>query len=477
MADGSPVSTTTANPPPLGEGDHAQHGGGGPKRDAGGGSPASAAMPSSSQSASPQAPSTASRSPSPDGGGLRNARFDPYAARAQFPILSREVNGRPLVYLDNAASAQKPRVVIDTMTRAMEHSYANVHRGLHTLANETTEAYEAARETVARFLNAPSPSNVVWTRGGTEAINLVANGIGLTLQPGDEIIVTEMEHHSNIVPWHMLRERRDVVLRWAPVADDGSLDMTAFRALLTEKTRLVAVTHMSNVLGTINPIREIANAAHAVGARVLVDGCQGAVHALPDVQALACDYYVVTGHKLYGPTAIGALYGTAEALEALPPFQGGGEMIETVAQDRITYAPPPHRFEAGTPPILEAIGLGAALEWFMAQPRAEIAEHELRLHDRALAAVNAMPGLKVFGRAADKGAILTFTVEGAHAHDIAQIMDRYGVAVRAGLHCAEPLSKRVGYDSSVRASFALYNTDEDVDAFVDALTKARRFFA
>lgn len=402
--------------------------------------------------------------------------FDPYAARAQFPILSRQVNGKPLVYLDNAASAQKPRAVIDAMVASMEGSYANVHRGLHTLSNEATEAFEAAREIVARFLNAPSGENIVWTKGGTEAINLVANGIGLSIEPGDEIIVTEMEHHSNIVPWHLLRERKGAVLKWAPIKDDGSLDMEAFAELLGPRTKIVAVTHMSNVLGTINPIAEITRLAHAVGARVLVDGCQGAVHATPDVQAVGCDWYVITGHKLFGPTGIGVLYGTTEALESLPPYQGGGEMIETVEKERVTCAPPPHRFEAGTPPILEAIGLGAALEWLAGFDRQAVATHEMALYDHARARLADAGWLRVLGEAEGKGALLTFAVEGAHAHDVAQIMDRYGVAVRAGLHCAEPLAKRLGVTSSTRASFALYNTVEDTDAFVDALIKARNFF-
>ena len=403
--------------------------------------------------------------------------FDVYAARAQFPILSRSVNGRPLVYLDSAASAQKPRAVIDAMTAAMEGSYANVHRGLHTLANETTEAFEAARESVARFLNAEAASNIVWTKGGTEAINLVAAGIGQSIQPGDEIIVSQMEHHSNIVPWHMLRERRGAVLKWIPVLDDGSLDMAAYADLLGPRTRVVAVTHMSNVLGTINPVQAITEMAHAVGAQVLVDGCQGAVHATPDVQAIGCDFYVFTGHKLFGPTGIGALYGTAGALEALPPYQGGGEMIETVTQDEVRYAKPPHRFEAGTPPILEAIGLGAAIEWLRRFDGDAIRAHEQALMDRVRARLKGLNWLTEIGTAEGKGAIFTFTVDGAHAHDIAQVMDRYGVAVRAGLHCAEPLAKRFGLTSSARASFALYNTLEDADAFADALIKAREFFA
>ncbi len=403
--------------------------------------------------------------------------FDPYAARAQFPILSRSVNGKPLVYLDSAASAQKPRAVIDAMTQAMEGSYANVHRGLHTLANETTEAFEAAREGVARFLNAEAATNIVWTKGGTEAINLVAAGIGQSIQPGDDFIVSQMEHHSNIVPWHMLRERYGAVLKWIPVLDDGSLDMAAYADLLGPRTRMVAVTHMSNVLGTINPVQAITRMAHAVGARVLIDGCQGAVHASPDVQAIGCDFYVFTGHKLFGPTGIGALYGTTEALEALPPYQGGGEMIETVEMDRISYAKPPHRFEAGTPPILEAIGLGAAIEWLRSFDSAAIRAHERALMNRVRARLVGLNWLTEIGTAEGKGAIFTFTVDGAHAHDIAQVMDRYGVAVRAGLHCAEPLAKRFGLTSSARASFALYNTLEDADAFADALIKAREFFA
>ena len=408
--------------------------------------------------------------------GVSVKAFDPHAVRAQFPILSRQVNGKPLVYLDNAASAQKPRAVIDALVATMEGGYANVHRGLHTLSNEATEAFEKAREIVSRFLNAETSEQVVWTKGGTEAINLVANGLGLSIQPGDEIIVTGMEHHSNIVPWHFLRERYGAVLKWAPIKDDGSLDMAAYADLLGPRTRMVAATHMSNVLGTINPVAEITRLAHAAGAQVLIDGCQGAVHATPDVQAIGCDFYVITGHKLFGPTGIGALYGKAEALEALPPYQGGGEMIERVEQDRITYAKPPHRFEAGTPPILEAIGLGAALDWLSQYDRAAVQAHEHALYQHALDRLQGQNWLRVLGQAEGKGALLTFAVEGAHAHDVAQIMDRYGVAVRAGTHCAEPLAKRLGVTSSTRASFALYNTMEDTDAFVDALIKARNFF-
>jgi cysteine desulfurase / selenocysteine lyase len=402
--------------------------------------------------------------------------FDPHAARAQFPIFERKINGHPLVYLDSAASAQKPKAVIDALAQRMATSYANVHRGLHTLANETTEAYEGARKTVARYLNAATPEEIVFTKGGTEAINLVAATLGRTFAAGDEVVLTEMEHHSNIVPWHFLRERQGVVLKFARVAEDGSLDLEHLRSLIGPKTRLVALTHMSNVLGTINPIRAVVEAAHAAGALVLIDGCQGAVHAAPDVQDLDCDFYVFTGHKLYGPTGIGVLYGKAERLDALPPYQGGGEMIEQVATDLVTYAEPPMRFEAGTPPILEAIGLGAAIEWLGQFDRDAIHAHERALYRRVTDEINGANWFKVIGDAPDKGAILTFTVEGAHAHDVAQILDRYGIAVRAGQHCAEPLMRRFNVTSTARASFALYNTQEDADALVAGLHKVRSFF-
>ena len=403
--------------------------------------------------------------------------FDPQAVREQFPILKRQVNGRPLVYLDNAASAQKPRAVMDAMTRLMETSYSNVHRGLHTLANETTEAYERARTAVARFINAPSPDQIVFTKGGTEAINLVASSFGRSLAAGDEIVLSQMEHHANIVPWHFLRERQGIVLKFTPVTEDGRLDMDAYRALLGPKTRMVAISHMSNVLGTINPIGEIIEAAHAAGVPVLLDGCQGIVHEPVDVQALDVDYYAFSGHKLYGPTGIGVLYGKAERLESLPPYQGGGEMIATVSLDEITYADPPHRFEAGTPAIVEAVGLGAAIEWLEGIDRKAVAAHERALYDRVVDGLNGANWLKVIGDAPGKGAVFAFNVEGAHAHDIAQILDRYGVAVRAGTHCAEPLLRRFGVTSSARASFALYNTLDEADAFVDALGRARSFFA
>ena len=402
--------------------------------------------------------------------------FDAEAIRAEFPILGRQVNGKPLIYLDSAASAQKPRAVIDAMVHAMEHSYANVHRGLHTLANETTEAYEGARKAVAGFLVA-DPAEIVFTKGGTEAINLVAAGVGATLKAGDEILLSEMEHHANIVPWHFLRERQGVKLVFTPVTDDGRLDVEAFKGLLTDRTKVVALTHMSNVLGTVNPVAKLTRLAHDAGALVLLDGCQAVVHQAVDVKALDVDFYVFSGHKLYGPTGIGALYGKAERLAALPPYQGGGEMIGAVSLEAISYADPPHRFEAGTPPILEAIGLGAAITWLSGLDRAAVAAHEHALYDRVRERLNGANWLRVLGEAPGKGAILSFTIEGAHAHDVAQILDKYGVAVRAGTHCAEPLMKRFGVTSSARASFALYNTHEEADAFVDALTKTQAFFA
>jgi cysteine desulfurase/selenocysteine lyase len=402
--------------------------------------------------------------------------FDAEAVRADFPILERRVHGKPLVYLDSAASAQKPKAVIEAMTHAMEHSYANVHRGLHTLANETTEAYEGARRKVAAFIGA-SPDEIVFTKGGTEAINVVAAGLGLDLVAGDEIVLTEMEHHANIVPWHFLRERKGVVLRFCPIRDDGALDLEAFQGLLGPKTKVVALSHMSNVLGTINPVTELTRMAHAAGAPVLLDGCQAIVHQPVDVKAIDADFYAFSGHKLYGPTGIGVLYGKAERLAALPPYQGGGEMIGYVTTEEVTYADPPHRFEAGTPPILEAIGLGAAVDWLCGLDRLAIAEHERRLYARVREGLAGANWLRVLGEAPGKGAILAFTVDGAHAHDVAQILDRYGVAVRAGTHCAEPLMRRFGVTSSARASFALYNTEREADSFVDALTKTQAFFA
>ena len=399
--------------------------------------------------------------------------FDVDAIRAEFPILSREVNGKPLVYLDNAASAQKPDAVLDAMSEQGRTAYANVHRGIHTLANETTEAYEGAREKIRAFVNAKSVNEIIFTKGGTEAINLVANGIAGGIKPGDEIVLSIMEHHSNIVPWHFLRERYGAVLKWVDVDETGALDMAAFEAALSDKTKMVAVTHMSNVLGTVTDAAEIARLAHAVGAEVLLDGCQSGVHLDVDVQTLDCDYYVLTGHKIYGPTGIGALYGKADALARLRPFQGGGEMIEIVERERVTYNEAPHKFEAGTPPILQAIGFGAALDWLGQFESDDVIAHEHALYDRAYEAVRGVNGLTVHGTAEGKGAVLSFSVEGAHPHDLAQILDRYGVAVRAGHHCAQPLMDHLGVSATARASFGIYNTLEEVDAFIEALHKAR----
>ena len=400
--------------------------------------------------------------------------FDIDAVRRQFPILSRQVNGKPLVYLDSAASAQKPDAVIDAMSNQMRTAYANVHRGLHTLANETTEAMEAAREDVRRFLNAAEVDEIVFTKGATEGINLVANGIMDLIRPGDEIILSVMEHHSNIVPWHFLRERHGAVLKWIPLLEDGSLDMDAYKAALSSKTKLVAITHMSNVLGSSTPAKAIVELAHSVGAKALLDGCQAAVHMPVDVQELGTDFYVFSAHKLYGPSGIGVLYGRRKALEALRPYQGGGEMIETVTMDRVTYNQIPHKFEAGTPPILEAIALGAAIRWIENFDRTAVREHEMSLYQHAVEALQGMNSLRIHGTAKDKGSILTFSVDGAHPHDIAQILDKFGVAIRAGHHCAQPLMSHLGVTATARASFGIYNTHAEVDAFAEGLSKAMR---
>jgi cysteine desulfurase / selenocysteine lyase len=400
-------------------------------------------------------------------------RFDVNAIRAQFPILQRQVHGRPLVYLDSAASAQKPNAVIDAMAGQMRHAYANVHRGLHTLANETTQAYEDARAAVQRLLNAATPEQIVFTKGATHAINIVAAGLGRRIQPGDEIVLSIMEHHSNIVPWNFLRERHGAILKWVELLPDGSLDMDSLAKALGPKTRMLALTHMSNVLGTQPDVKRATDMAHAVGADVLLDGCQAVVHGKVDVQALDADFYVFSAHKLYGPTGIGVLYGKADKLDALPPFEGGGEMIETVSRDRVTYNSPPHRFEAGTPPILEAIGLGAAITWLDGIDREAADAHEQSLLDRAVSALRGVNGLTLHGTAPGKGPVLTFSLNGVHPHDIAQILDRQGVAIRAGHHCAQPLMTHLGVSATARASFGLYNTAEEVDAFVAALSKAR----
>ncbi|MCP4072429.1 MAG: cysteine desulfurase [Hyphomicrobiales bacterium] len=406
--------------------------------------------------------------------------FDVEKIRADFPILSRQVYGKPLVYLDSGASAQKPKIVIDAISHTYENEYSNVHRGLHYLSNAATDAYEKAREHVRNFLNADSVDEIIFTKSSTEAINLVSYGFGEpSISHGDEIVVSVMEHHSNIVPWHFLRERHGAVLKWVEINQDGSFDLERFEAALSDKTKLVAITHMSNVLGTIVPIKEICRIAHERGIAVLVDGSQGAVHLPVDVQDLDADFYIMTGHKLYGPSGVGVLYGKQDILKTMRPFLGGGEMIVDVMRDSVTYADPPHRFEAGTPPIVQAIGLGVALQYMQDIGREAILVHENELRDYAREQLLKIDALRLFGDADQgrgKGAIFSFELEGIHAHDVSMVIDREGVAVRAGTHCAQTLLECFGVTSTCRASFAMYNTKADVDALVAALEKARRFF-
>ena len=397
--------------------------------------------------------------------------------RYDFPVLKREVYGKPLVYLDNAASAQKPKAVIDAMMKSMTEEYANVHRGLHYLSNTATQAFEDARESVRRFVNAPSKDQIIFTRNATEAINLVAQSYGgMVIGEGDEIILSILEHHSNIVPWHFHRERRGAVIKWAPIDDEGNFLLGEFEKRISSRTKMIAVTMMSNALGTVVPVAEIIKMAHAHGIPVLVDASQQAVHGHVDVQALDADFLVFTGHKTYGPTGIGVLYGKAEHLRKMPPYQGGGEMINEVTIDRITYNDPPHCFEAGTPAIVEAIGLGAALDYMTAIGLDQIAAHEKSLHDYGMQRLSEINSLRIFGRAKHKGPIISFNMNGAHAHDVATVIDRQGVAVRAGTHCAQPLLERFGVTSTCRASFAMYNTMQEVDKLAEALISAQRIF-
>jgi cysteine desulfurase / selenocysteine lyase len=396
--------------------------------------------------------------------------------RADFPALTLTPYGKPLAFLDNAASAQKPRQVIERMKTAFESEYANVHRGLHYLANKATDGFENARESVRRFMNAPSTDNIIFTKNATEAMNLVASSFGMSMKEGDEIILSMMEHHSNIVPWHFLRERKGCVIKWVPIDDDGNFLLEEFEKLISPRTKIIAMTHMSNALGTIVPIKEVIDIAHKHGIPVMVDGSQAAVHMDIDVEAIDADFYVMTGHKLYGPTGIGVLYSKMSHLKSLPPYMGGGEMIETVTMEGVTYNSPPHRFEAGTPPIVEAIGLGAALDYMMDIGRANIRSHEDTLVKYAHEKLYGINRLKILGNAKHKGAIVSFYIDGVHAHDIATLIDREGVAVRAGTHCAQPLLQRFGLTSTCRASFAMYNTMEEVDQLAAALVKAQRFF-
>ena len=399
--------------------------------------------------------------------------------RADFPILTQRVHGRDLVYLDSAASAQKPRAVIEAMRVTMETQYANVHRGLHWMSERATDAYEATRDDVARLLNAPERAEIVFTRNSTEAINLVAHGYGRgVLRPGQAVLISEMEHHSNIVPWQMLRDAHGVGLRVAPVTDAGELDLAAYEALLADgMVGLVAITHMSNVLGTVTPAERLVRIAHAHGAKILLDGSQAIVHRRVDVQALDADFYVFTGHKLYGPTGIGVLWGRRALLEAMPPFLGGGDMISSVTFERSTWAQVPHKFEAGTPAIIEAAGLSAAIRYVEAIGYDAIGAHEARLTDHALARLAAIEGVEILGRAQDRGGVVSFMLANAHAHDVATLLDRQGIAVRAGHHCAEPLMRRFGLDSTARASFGLYTTEAEIEALATGLERVREFFA
>lgn len=400
--------------------------------------------------------------------------FDIAEVRADFPILSRMVYDKPLVYLDNAASAQKPRAVIDSMSATMEMEYANVHRGLHFLSNAATTKYEEARATVRRFINAPSDKEVIFTSNATDAINLVASSFGLSeIKEGDEIILSIAEHHSNIVPWHYLRERQGAVLKWAPLTEEGDIDLEALEALFTDRTKIVAITHMSNALGVISPAKRIVEIAHGHDVPVLLDGSQSAVHIPIDVQDLDCDFFVFTGHKVYGPTGIGVLYAKEAWLEKLPPYRGGGEMISIVTQEGVTYADLPHKFEAGTPPIIEGIALGAALNYMMSFDRQAVLDHEEDLLNYATEQLRGMNSIRIFGTSKSKGSILSFELEGAHAHDVSMIIDRSGVAVRAGHHCAQPLMDSLGVAATARASFAMYNTRAEVDALIAALHKAK----
>jgi len=408
---------------------------------------------------------------------VENTAYDVEAVRRDFPILSRQVYGKPLVYLDNGASAQKPQVMIDAVTHAYTQEYANVHRGLHFLSNAATDAYEKSRETVRRFIGAKSVNEIIFTRSATEAINLVAYGYAMPrIDDGDEIVLSIMEHHSNIVPWHFIRERQGAKLVFAPVHNDGSFHIEDLEKCLTERTKLIAITHMSNMLGTVTPIKDIVKLAHERGIKVLVDGSQAAVHLPVDVQDLGCDFYICTGHKLYGPSGIGFLYGREELLMETRPFMGGGEMIETVTEENVTYNEPPHRFEAGTPPIVQAIGLGASLEYIERIGREKIAAHEADLVQYAHERLSEINTLRIFGNAPGKGAIVSFELEGIHSHDVSMVIDRAGVAVRAGTHCAQPLLKRFGVTSTCRASFGMYNTRAEVDALAEALFEARKFF-
>jgi cysteine desulfurase/selenocysteine lyase len=403
--------------------------------------------------------------------------WDVDRVRAEFPILTREVRGKPLVYLDSAATAQTPRVVIDAMTHYYETGNANVHRGVHALSQEATTAYERVRVLAARFLNAASPSEIIFTAGSTAGLNLVAQSYGgSVLRPGDEILISEMEHHSNIIPWHLVAGRTGAVIRPIPVMDSGGLDLAAFERLLGPRTRIVAVCHASNVMGAINPINAIAAMAHEVGAVVVVDGAQSVPHLRVDLQAIDCDFFACSAHKLYGPTGIGLLYGKRHLLEAMPPWQGGGGMIREVQMERSTYAPPPERFEAGTPPIAEVVGLGAALDYVMGWDWEALVAYEQALVMKAAQCIGDLKGVRIMGEGADRVSVLSFMLDGIHPHDAGTVLDTLGIAVRAGHHCAQPLMRRFGVTATLRASFGAYSTVEEIEALVAGLTEAQQVF-
>ena len=402
--------------------------------------------------------------------------FDVQQARASFPALHQHVRGQALVYLDSAASAQKPQSVLEAMRRHDETSHANVHRGVHTLSGRATEAYEAARGKAQRFLGAYSSKEIVFTKGCTDALNLVASGLGQQLKRGDEVVVSQMEHHSNIVPWQFACERSGAHLKVAPMTDNGELDLDALDALVGSRTRVVTVGHVSNALGTVHPVRAIADIAHDRGAWLVVDGAQGAPHLPVDVHALGADFYALAGHKMYGPTGIGVLYGKADLLEELPPYQGGGEMIETVTFERSTFASIPTKFEAGTPNITGAVGLGAAIDMLMAAFASGVQMHEEAVMAYALDRIGAIPGVRILGQPAERAGAISFVVEGVHPHDVGTVLDTMGVAVRTGHHCAQPLMQRLGVPATVRASFGLYNTTDDVDQLVLGLHAVKEMF-
>jgi cysteine desulfurase/selenocysteine lyase len=410
---------------------------------------------------------------------LETPGLDMEAIRADFPILSQKVHGKPLVFLDSGASAQKPRAVIDAMVNCMETQYANVHRGLHFMSERTSDAYEAVRDKTAAFLNAASRDEIIFTRNATESINLVAQTYGRAiLRPGDAVAVSEMEHHANLVPWQMLRDSHGTELRIVKITDAGEIDFNSLEAVFADgRVKLLSVTHMSNVLGTYTPVERLAAFAHAHGAKILLDGSQAVVHRQVDVQAIDADFYVFSGHKLYGPTGIGVLYGKAALLDAMPPFLGGGDMISSVSYQHSTFAKPPHRFEAGTPAIIETIGLGAAIDYVRAIGFPAIAAHEQALTNHALATLSAIEGLTILGHAQDRGGVISFVMEGVHAHDIATLLDRQGIAIRAGHHCAEPLMGRLGVSSTARASFGVYTTLAEVDALAAGLRRIKQVFA